>query len=81
MSGTSAFVQHKCLGDSSRKISGSTSSKIEVGEFESLIRGQGEILSTKESALEKKFCSSLSSVNQFGTKDSVKVDTLEVSAL
>ena len=55
MSGTSAFLRRSCWAKSSRKIPVSTTFKIEVCEFESLIRGQDKFLSTKVSASENTF--------------------------
>ena len=52
MSGIAAFLQRSCWAQSNRQTPVSTPSKIKVCEFESLIRGQDKILSTKESALE-----------------------------
>ena len=55
MSGKSAFFRRKCRVKSEINTPVSTPSKIIVCEFESLIRGQDKILSTKESALQNNF--------------------------
>ena len=55
ISGTSAVLGCSCWAKSDKKIPVSTPSKIEVWEFESLIRGQDKILYTKESALANYF--------------------------
>ena len=48
----SAFLQLICWAKSNKEFPVSTPYKINVRDFESLIRGQDKILSTKDSALE-----------------------------
>ena len=55
MSGTSAFLRRSCWAKSNRNIPVSSPSKTKVCEFESLMRGQDRILSSKVSALENNF--------------------------
>ena len=80
MSVKSAFLRRTQSAKSDRKIAVCTPSKNKLCEVERLIRGQDEILSTKDSAWAKNFCLSHSQVNQYGKWDFVKVDTLGVPA-
>ena len=56
MSGTSPFLRRSCWAKSDNKTLVSTPPNIEVCDFESVMRGQDKVLSTKESALANSFC-------------------------
>ena len=83
MSGTSTFFRRKCRLKSEINTSVSTPSKIIIREFESLMREQDKILSTRESALPKSFLSACQKCleNQCGTWEVVQLYSLEVPAL